>query len=227
MYGETWFLETAQADGIRNRLIFNDPWALPERTNLGQPVSEWLVRDTYDSAGQHVIGYNLQSRQIALNVIHSEAQTTDEFYAVIDEIHDVLRSNRHAETYLVIVKADGSLRAISIRPDPGFELGSFGNDDYHLSETIGVIAHSPLFFNPIRKSIRLRYVSEVVSPTPEIFDELAYPAESDVPETIRYTETTVDIDIPDSVMILPTRHYLRWKGQRIRSFGDLVRGKRL
>ena len=162
MYGETWALEAERADGTTDSLLFHYPWAVPERSNLGQPITEWVANLAFSGIGEQVQQGRLQPRQIILTVVRNEAQTTVEFYAIVERIHNVLRSNQYRETRLVITKADGSKRAIAVRPDPGFQLVQYSGDDYHISEPIGLIAHNPLFFNPVTTVARTTDVSGVV-----------------------------------------------------------------
>lgn len=165
--GEIFALETAD----NKILTLSGQFGLQAFSNFGAIPPAWVTREGYKQVGSTVLGYNLGSRSITLQITGVPQESRTKFWAERLRLIDFLRPNRGAnnlnEITLRLIREDGSRRRIYAYYQSGLEFGGGETEDNFLTQgAINLICFNPIWYDD----------NETVnSPDADVDQELVFP----------------------------------------------------
>lgn len=138
----------------------------------GAPAVQYLTARGYMQHSETVTGWLLQPRTITALIQFADLPDRAAYWAARQELMDFMRPNAGGDYTLLHTRADGTRRAIQVRPD-----STPTHEDDHaqwpsMAASLSWIAHDPTFYDPTAHSISL---------LAQAIDELHFPLLFDVP----------------------------------------------
>ena len=150
--GEVHCLETA--DG--HTLWFpSDQMKILAFGNYGAPPVSFTTQKIYRQDGVSEIDYTTNPRSIILRIFHDYTGNRLGYWNARAKLHEFFRPNRNGKLKLTLRLPTGDLRTLDVRAEPGLEFGPKEDNSWIIDESVGLIAHDPMWYDPIPDTLQL------------------------------------------------------------------------